>query len=306
MVPAMRCLLPVLLAACSSSGTSEPMPDAPADPGRPDGVALCYSPAANANAAVIAFDTALRAGDRAARADRITALDAAAKAMPNEEKVHLFLGLAHLWRLAEPLPGEEVPAMQAPSAIAARDHLEKAYELCPTDHRIAAWLGPVLVRFGRVLNDQPTIDRGLAILDQGIAHYPSFVLFSKLLVFADLAYDAPEFVKAVDAVFENVDACAATPADPACTNATVPHNAEGAGLFLGDALAKGGHRAEADKAYRDTAAGPAFASWSFQADLAARTANLDDRIAKLRNSDPADDPAVAWQSTTQCVFCHQN
>lgn len=294
----------VVLAACSSSG-SEPAPDAPAPTGRPDGVALCYSTAGNEAPAVTAFDAALRAGDRAARADRIAALDAAAKAMPNEEKVHLFLGLAHLWRLAEPLPGEETPAMQAPSAIAARDHLEKAYELCPTDHRIAAWLGPVLVRFGRALNDQPTIDRGLAVLDKGITHYPSFVLFSKLLVFADLAHDAPEFVKAVDAVFENIDACTATPADPACTNATIPHNAEGAGLFLGDALAKGGHRAEAEAAYRATAEGPAFATWSYQAELSSRMANLDDRIAKLRNSDPADDPPVAWQSTTQCVVCHQ-
>lgn len=293
-----------LLAACSSSDPA-PAPDAPESSGRPDGVALCYSAAANTNAAVIAFDVALRAGDRAARADRITELEAAAKAMPDEEKVHLFLGLAHLWRLAEPLPGEADLGTQANSAIAARDHLQRAYELCPTDHRIPAWLGPVLVRFGRALNDPATVDRGLAVLDQGIAHYPSFVLFSKLLVFADLAYDAPEFVKAVDAVFENIDACGKTPTDPACTNATVPHNADGAGLFLGDALAKGGHRTEAEKAYRDTAAGPSFASWSFQAELSARTAGLDDRIARLRNSDPADDPPVAWQSTTQCVFCHQ-
>jgi len=299
-----RCL-PLVLAAACSSGESAPASDAPAPAGRPDGVALCYSPAANEHPAVLAFEAALRSGNRAVRADRIAALDAAVKATPNEEKLHLFLGLAHLWRLAEPLPGEDAPAMQAPSAIGARDHLERAYELCPTDHRIAAWLGPVLVRFGRALNDQPTIDRGLAVLDRGIAHYPSFVLFSKLLVFADLPHDAPDFVKAVDAVFQNVHACGATPADPACTNATVPHNAEGAGLFLGDALAKGGHRAEAEAAYRAAAEGPAFASWSFQAELSARTANLDDRIARLRNTDPADDPAVAWQSTTQCMVCHQ-
>ena len=307
MVPRMRrCLLPLVIGACSSTAGMPAAPDAPADPGRPEGVALCYSPAANAAPAVTAFDAALRAGDRGARADRIADLEAAAKAMPDEEKVHLFLGLAHLWRLAEPLPGETDLSSQATSAIGARDHLQRAYDLCPTDHRIAAWLGPVLVRFGRVLQDQPTIDRGLAVLDQGIAHYPSFVLFSKLLVFADLAYDAPEFVKAVDAVFENVDACRATPTDPACTNATVPHNAEGAGLFLGDALAKGGHRDEAAAAYRDATLGPAFASWSFQTDLSARTSNLDDRIARLRNADPADDPPVAWQATTQCVFCHQH
>ena len=66
-----------------------------------------------------------------------------------------------------------------------------------------------------------------------------------------------------------------------------------------------GCRDEAEAAYQAAAEGPAFASWSFQAELSARTADLDGRIAKLRNSDPGDDPPVAWQSTTQCVVCHQ-
>lgn len=291
-----------LLVACSD-GEDVP-PDGALVDVRPPGVALCYSPASTMHPAVNAFATALRAGDRASRTAVIDDLDAAAKQLPDEAQVHLYLGLAHLWRLAEPLPGETDLGAQLPSAIGARDALKRAYELCPTDHRIAAWLGPILVRFGRTLNDQATIDEGLAVLDQGIAAYPSFVLFSKLLVYADEPRDAPEFQHALAAVLENIDACSLTPHDPACTNATVPHNREGAALFLGDVLAKAGHRDEAFAAYSDGIAGADFASWSYQATLHDRKAQLDERIALYADADAANDPPAAWAADNQCALCH--
>ena len=292
-----------LLAACSSPHDATPDAAVAAD-NRPPGVALCYSSAATNHPATAAFDEAFRSGDRSKRAAAIDLLTTAATALPAEEQIHLELGLAHLWRLAEPLPGEETLSEQYPSAIGARDHLQRAYELCPTDHRIAAWLGPILVRFGRTLQDQPTIDEGLAVLDKGIAAYPSFVLFSRLLVFAESPRDAPEFQTALAAVISNIDACAATPTDPACTNSTVSHNREGAGLFLGDVLAKAGKRAEAAAAYADAMAGPDFATWSYQAEIAGRIATLDDRIARHTTADPTDDPPVAWSATNQCALCH--
>jgi hypothetical protein len=252
----------------------------------------------------MAFDDAFRAGDRTKRAAMIEMLTAAADTLPAEEQIHLELGLAHLWRLAEPLPGEEALSEQLPSALGARDHLRRAYELCPTDHRIAAWLGPILVRFGRTLQDQPTIDEGLAVLDRGIAAYPSFVLFSRLLVFAEFPRDAPEFQTALAAVVANIDACSATPNDPACTNATVAHNREGATLFLGDVLAKAGRRADAEAAYTSAMTGPDFPTWSYQAELAGRIQGLDDRIARHANADPNDDPPVAWTAPNQCALCH--
>lgn len=293
-----------LLAACSSPhGSDAPDATVPSD-NRPPGVALCYSSVATNHAATAAFQDAFRAGDRSKRAAAIEMLTAAADALPDEEQLHLMLGLAHLWRLAEPLPGEDTLSEQLPSALGARDHLKRAYELCPTDHRIAAWLGPILVRFGRTLQEQATIDEGLAVLDRGIAAYPSFVLFSRLLVFADSPRDAPEFQTALGAVLTNIDACAATPTDPACTNSTVPHNREGAGLFLGDVLAKAGRRAEAEAAYTGASTGADFPSWSYQAEITERLQTLDDRITRLANADPADDPPVAWAAANQCALCH--
>jgi hypothetical protein len=273
-------------------------------PERPDSVALCYSAAASMHPAAVSFTTLLRAGDRGGRASAIAALDAAVIELPDEEQLHLYRGLAHLWRLAEPLQGESTPGAQLPSATAARDSLRRAYELCPTDHRIAAWLGPILVRFGRILGDQATIDEGIRVLDQGIAAYPSFVLFSKLLVYADLPRDAPEFQNALDAVVQNMDACSATPTDPACTNSSVPHNREGAALFLGDVMTKAGRRADAEPAYSAGMTGPDFHTWSYQPLLRERLDQLDARLALYADADANNDPAAAWTADNQCALCH--
>ncbi len=273
--------------------------------GRPDGVALCYSAAADAHAATTGFWTALRAGDRGARDAAIAALDAATMAAPGEEEFHLLLGLAHLWRLAEPLPADNTPAIQLASVTAARDHLRRAYELCPTDHRIAAWLGPILVRFGRAVNDPAMIAEGEAVLDRGIAHYPSFVLFSKLLIHADAPRDAPEFQQALDAVLANGDACSAVVDDPACADhPRAAHNREGGVVFFGDALAKAGRRAEAEAIYRAAMAEPAWATWDYQSVLTERLATLDARIAAYATPETTDDLEAAWAAANQCALCH--
>jgi len=52
-------------------------------------------------------------------------------------RVRLLNGLANLWRVVEPLPersGRQRRLHQA--ALLARTELERAYQLCPTDHRI--------------------------------------------------------------------------------------------------------------------------------------------------------------------------
>ncbi|MEZ4404372.1 MAG: hypothetical protein R3B06_30405 [Kofleriaceae bacterium] len=296
-----------LAAACGDPTGGDGAVDGGADAatGRPDGVALCYSAAADNDPATAGFWAALGAGDRGQRAAAIDALDAAATRAPDEEELHLLLGLAHLWRLAEPLPDETSPAAQLPSALAARDHLRRAYELCPTDHRIPAWLGPLLVRFGRTTNDQATVDEGLQVLDQGIAHYPSFVLFSKLLVYADYPRDAPEFQQALDAVVANTDACAATPGDPACADhPRAAHNREGGVIFFADALIKAGRKADA-VAWLDAAvAEPGYASWAYQQELTDRLATIDARIAAYATPATDDDPVAAWASPAQCAMCH--
>lgn len=293
---------------CAPESTSETNPDPePQAPTRPEGVKLCYTDLAEGHAATKAFRAALGAGDKTARAQVIEQLEAAVEANPEEEQLALYLGLAQLWRVAEPLPEDE--AVFVKTALGARDNLQKAYDLCPTDYRIPAWLGPVLVNMGRALNNQATIDQGLAVLQEGIDKYPSFVLFSKLLVYANEPADSPDFQNAVDAVFENVDYCTGDDGelinDPACQNTpVVHHNLEGSTVFLGDVFAKAGRKDDALTFYTQGQQGKDHATWDFQDLLADRIDTLDARVAAYKTADTADDPEAAWNAAYQCAVCH--
>jgi hypothetical protein len=296
-----RLLLCLVVTACSSE---TPPPDT--SPLRPAGVTICYSGASDELPVVQTFRTALFAADYGARPAALDALKAAAQMSPDDEALALLTGLGNLWRIAEPLDSEA--SLFITSALTAKNEVERAYQLCPTDHRIPAWLGPILVNMGRQLKDQASIDEGLRVLQQGIDHYPSFVLFSKLLIYADRPAGDPDFQNALAAVEDNIGACGdlATTRDPACKNTVhVPHNVEGSTVFLGDVFAKAGKKSEALALYEGGRSGKDFATWPFRAVLDERVASLDARVAAFADSDASNDPPSAWNSDKQCSYCHQ-
>jgi len=279
--------------------------------GRPLGVALCYSAASEAHPATAQFWDVLRRGDMAARPGAIDALKAAAKASPSEEEFALLLGLASLWRVAEPVALESLDLLLTLDSITtAESSLELAYELCPTDHRLPAWLGPIKIRMGRMNDDAALVDAGFAVLNQGIDHYPGFVLFSKFLVYADLPATDPEFKKAVEAVRSNAVYCGTVEtglaSDPACHNhARASHNIEGAALFLGDMYAKAQDRAAALAAYGMAKKTDTWSSWDYQALLDERISTLDKRMKAAATTSTSDDLEPAWASQIQCSLCHR-
>ncbi len=281
---------------------------APPGDARPAGVALCYTDLSRSHPATQAFYAALSGGHAADRLAAITALEAARAEHPNEEQLALLVGLGYLWRIAEPLPEEAGDlAVTAASATKSRDALEAAYALCPTDHRIPAWLGPILVNTGRALGDEATVAEGLAVLQQGIDHYPSFVLFSKLLVYADLPATDPDFQMALAAVEANTDYCASgSPDDPACLNtAAAWHNVEGASVFMGDVFAKAGRKADALGFYEQAKTSATYADWPYQALLDDRIATIDARVASFTDMDATNDALSSWSADNQCSICHQ-
>jgi hypothetical protein len=280
--------------------------------GRPPGVALCYTELSSGHAATQHFWTVFRAADLDARAGVIDELAAAAAAYPDEEEFALLLGLADLWRVAEPLDLEALdPLLTLDAITAARTELERAFALCPTDYRLTAWLAPIKVRMGRMLDDAALVQEGFDVLAQGVEHYPGFVLFSKLLVYADLPADDPDFLNAVDAVRQNVDYCG-TPAtglsrDPACNDHPhAAHNIEGASVFMGDMYAKAQDADAARNAYRGAMLIDGFAGWDYQQLLTQRIATLDARMQAAKTADTLDDLEPAWASTLQCSLCHRD
>jgi tetratricopeptide (TPR) repeat protein len=300
----------VASAACSSSseGISDGAmaPDGGATgPTRPSAVKLCYSEMAENHAATLAFRKALDNGSVADRAAVTADLKTAMDQYPDEEEFALLHGLANVWRLGEPLPAEVGDQVGLITTVtAARSSLELAYSLCPTDHRIPAWLGPIVINWGRALMNQDSIDLGLKILQQGIDAYPSFVLFSKVLVYADRPKTDPDFQQALAAIDANVETC--KPGDPACVNTSrVPHNIEGAMIFLGDTYAKAGQKDRALERYQSIMKEVTYPAWDYQTLLADRIATLDSRVAAFNTADTADDPVSAWNDTNQCSICHK-
>jgi hypothetical protein len=279
---------------------------------RPPGVALCYSAASSSHPATTRYWDVVRRGDMSARAKVIDELAAAAAASPDEEEFALLLGLANLWRVAEPTLLEALnPFLTLESVDTAQKQLERAYALCPSDHRITAWLAPIKIRMGRMANDAAMVATGFELLNRGIAHYPGFVLFSKFLVYADLPATDPEFAKAVDAVRENAVYCG-TPElglsrDPACRNhPRAAHNVEGSAVFLGDMYAKAQDRAAALAAYRSAKATGTWDSWDYRELLERRIAELDARMTGAATPSPFDDLQPAWASQIQCSLCHRD
>jgi len=284
-----------------------PQPDAaPFEYTRPPGVATCYSSLSQNDPATTNFFNALLATDYASRAAANHALAEAENAHPNEEEFALLNGLANLWRIVEPAPGEEADKFgQILAALRAKNELERAFQLCPTDYRIPAWLGPLDVTFGRQGGGQGFIDQGLMVLQTGIDHYPAFVLFSKVLIYADRPPTDPDFLMAVDAVDQSFVACGdlTTTHDPACMNTPhAPHNIEGSVTHLGDAYAKAGRRDDALMTYAGAMRSSTYNSWPFRAFLEDHIANIDTRIAAYA---AGQEPEAAWNSKIQCAICHQ-
>jgi tetratricopeptide (TPR) repeat protein len=309
-------LLALATAACGTS--SEPASpevshgwvETTSDEHRPSGVRTCPSDLSDVQAAAATFRAALATADYDARGAAVDGLASMVKAHASDPEARLLLGLGELWTIAEPAKDADLATIGA-LAFDAKTQLEKAYALCPTDHRIPAWLGPIGARMGETLKDQKAFDQGIAILEQGIAEYPSFVLFSRVLIYANRPKGDPDFQKAVDAVVANIHACEAAPAtatslqfilDPACNNSPhAYHNLEGASVFLGDVFAKAGRREDAVRSYAQAKLAPNFADWNAQALLDERMAGIDARIASYDKDGPKDE---AWNRTDQCTLCH--
>lgn len=280
--------------------------------GRPAGVSLCYSETSSLHAATTKHWEVMRRGDLTARNGMIDALKAAVKAYPQEEEFALLLGLASLWRVAEPTLLDSLDIFATLDSVqTAQRELERAYVLCPTDHRIPAWLGPIKIRMGRMMNDDALVEQGFTVLERGVAHYPGFVLFAKFLVHADLPASDPGFQKAVEAVRDNALYCG-TPTtglsdDPACRNhPRAAHNIEGSAVFLGDMYAKAQDRAAALAAYASAKAVSTYGTWKYQKLLEQRIAQLDTRMAALSTPSTGDDLEPAWASQIQCSLCHRD
>jgi hypothetical protein len=295
-------------AACGSSSPSTPEPSIP-------------------HPAVASFYDDFHAARYSRAKTQAAALDAAAEAEPTEGRLALLRAHSHLWHIAEfgRDPTEDPGAVPA-EASALIAQFQKARTLDPDDGRIPCWLGAAQQLVGRLSNNRELLAEGLATIEEGVGAYPEFGLFCRALAYAPLPANDPDYAKAVDALFLNIDACFGGQVDRenpditpylsqetqtgpkrVCWNDPIaPHNLEGFLLFFGDLLVKQGNLQVARIAYNDVKLVPQYSSWPYQSLLDDRLgADLQAKAALYADADPRNDPPLGGNSIQHgCAYCH--
>jgi len=276
---------------------------------------------------VLAFFDAFHAARYSGAKPSAAVLDEAVAAGRTDGEIALVRGLAHLWHVAEarrdPMP--DGAALQA-EAMALPGQFAFAQEKAPNDPRVGCFLGTALVSAGQATQNPALEQQGLAVLDRAVAAYPEFNLFCKSLAYEPLPASHPDFVKAVDALYEALDACFGEKVDRqnpdvtrylgqathegrkrVCWNSWIaPHNAEGFFLYFGDLLVKQGKVDVAKVVYGNAKKIAEYESWPYKSILTERLgSDLATKSALYRDADPKNDPPVGGASADRnCAYCH--
>lgn len=269
---------------------------------------------------------ALRAGDFDGLPRVLDRLTSLAIAHPRDGRVHLAVGMAHLWALSERARTAAVAGV-TDHAVLARHWLESARALSPGDARIPAWSAATQLTLAQLTDDERRRRDGFFQLKDSVAAWPEFNAFSASYTLSRLPGGTARYeAEVVQPMFRALELCfgggdtwperranlertlaqgpGANPAKRVCFNSErVPHNVEGFFMHFGDALARGGRPEDAREAWRLASASPTYAAWAFRETLEAHVAAAEARTAELAAAPDAQGMMV--NSTRACTACHQ-
>lgn len=319
-VACMKKILPTL--AVISSSLVIACSDAAPEP--TDGTVAPPTPEETVAEARESFWQTFRSEDLPRAVEATQRLEAAYEAHPNHPNNTLLLGLSRLWLLAEAdripnLSEAEIPAL----AFSSLQALQEARTLAPDDHRIYSWLGPVMYGTAIATGNEEMAAEASALLDEGVALYPEFNLFTRAQQNSVAPIGSPELAQAVDDVWTSIELCIgqkverapselvafvnqnAADAPPACTNSPLAaHNTEGFLLFFAELLTKVGETELARTALDVLPQVPDYGAWPYQHLVAEQLSHLEERAALFQNDDPSDDPQLISESSHSCSYCH--
>ncbi|MEW5853422.1 MAG: hypothetical protein AB2A00_31895 [Myxococcota bacterium] len=279
-----------------------------------------------------ALMTPLLAGDYAALPQALEQLTALAVAHPRNARVHLMLGMAHLWALAERGRVEQPPATVTNHAVLSRHYLESARALDGSDARIPGWSGSAGLVISSLLEDEKLKRQSYFMIKNGARSWPEFNKFTLSYTMSRLTHDDERFTSdVVEPMFETMDLCFGVPLDVdkpdwaaatraveafvkrqdsvsprqrVCRNsAVVPRNLEGYFMHFGDVLTKAGRPNDARNALALARLAPHHAQWAFKDALEERISRAEERVKELQAAKKGEGMMVT--STMACVGCHQ-
>jgi len=289
-------------------------------------------------AAIEKFWTIYHGNDYARIPEAQKELETAIQSDPDNPTLYALLGATHFWHVGE--------ASRDPSALADRNILaqdmptaaalfQKALDLdYYTQHAIAyinddhlpGYLGITTVHTGQEFGDSNLIAKGDGILDFAVYQFPEFNNFNRWAAHLDDARDSDTYKKALDSLWQDIDACIGTQIDRANPDMKpylglvtgvgrkkacwwkgdiAPYGFEGLILNLGNGLVKAGQIDAARVMYANAKYADNYETWPYRnvleeiaaSDLNARAA-LYALGANSKNAPPLNVP------NRSCVYCH--
>jgi hypothetical protein len=281
---------------------------------------------ANAVAADSLFWRTLHGADYEGVSGAIEVLTQAYTATPNDALTAAHLGWLHFWRVSERARLDSIPATITEHLVLARKYFAEAVKLDATDARYLGFLASAMVAEGTIDQDERLTRAGYFKLLEAVDAWPEFNLFTIGYVLSQLPEDSPQFRRAVEWQWENLDACVSgriDRADPgyakymssatthgpkrACWNTWIaPHNFEGFFLNMGDMLVKSGDWQTARRVYANAKLSSTYEQWKFRDILEARVRDAEMNVAVFRAARTHRTGTLMVHSSFACMACHQN
>jgi hypothetical protein len=285
------------------------------------------SAASSAKTASDAFWNTYWANDYAGIPAVQSALQAALNENPRDANLTALLAATHWWHVSEAAAREKHPDPTVlngdlPTALQL---MNQAAQLDPDEDHYPGFIGVLLVHIGRRTNDQNLVTQGDEMLANAVYRFPEFNGFNTWAAHNADPKDSPDYLKALDALWNAVDECIGTKIDrtnPDVTpymhletshgrkkvcwdeNGLALHAFEGLMLNLGNGLVKAGDVAAARVVFHNAQLGSGYSTWPYRSILESLAASdLEARAALYADGDPTNDPPPSGIDRS-CVYCH--
>ena len=265
-------------------------------------------------------------------------LEAAIESDPNNPTLYALLGATHFWHVGEESrdPNAEADrkifALDMPAAAAL---FQKALDLdyyTPhlighiNDDHLPGYLGITTVHTGQQYRDPNLIAKGERILDFAVYQFPEFNNFNRWAAHLDDPRDSETYRKALDSLWQAVEACIGTKIDRANPDMKpylglvigvgrkkacwwkgdiAPYSFEGLILNLGNGLVKA-HQVDAARVmYANAKYADNYETWPYRSVLEGiASSDLNARAALYASgADPKKAPPLGVPNRS-CVYCH--
>jgi hypothetical protein len=254
---------------------------------------------------------------------------------PNNPTLRALLGAAHFWHIGEAArdPNRNDPALvqDMPEAVVAfgqsltMDYFSGHPIGYINDDHLPGYLGITTVHLGQMTGDPTVIAKGDQTLDFAAYQFPEFNNFNRWAAHNAEQKDTPAYRKALESLWEGLDACAGARVDrdnpdlkpflnlltsvgrkKACwwQGDLAPYSFEGYMLNLGNGLVKTGDVGAARIIFHNAHYAANYDTWPYRSVLEAiENSDLNARAALYADGNSANDPPLGVPNRG-CSYCH--